>query len=107
MSWRPTTDGGGRDLRPVGEVLDRALRGLGGAGASTLELVFSRWEELVGPQVAAHAQPLTLRGSTLVIAADEPAWATQLRLLSGSLLARLDEVSGPGAVTTIEVRVRR
>ena len=94
------------DLHRVGEVLDRAVRGLGGVRASTIDVVFSRWEELVGPQVAAHARPLSLPGKVLVVAVDDPAWATQLRLLSASLLARLGELAGAGVITSIEVRVR-
>jgi len=106
VSWRPTSsDGDG--LRRIGDGLDRALRGLGGVRASTLDRVFSDWEELVGPQVAAHAQPISLRGTALVVGVDESAWATQLRLLSGSLLELLADLIGPGAVTEIEVRVRR
>jgi predicted nucleic acid-binding Zn ribbon protein len=74
--------------------------------ASTLDAVFSHWEEAVGPAVAAHTHPLSLRDGTLVVAVDNPAWATQLRLLHGELMARLTAVVGDGAVTRLEVRVR-
>jgi hypothetical protein len=40
-----------------------------------------------------------------VVAVDEPAWATQLRWLEADLLARLNDVLGPGQVARIEVRV--
>jgi predicted nucleic acid-binding Zn ribbon protein len=86
--------------------VDREVRRLGGPGATALAAVFARWEEVVGPQVAAHAQPVSIRAGTLVVGVDAPAWATQLRLLTATLLARLDEVAGPGAVSAVEVRVR-
>jgi predicted nucleic acid-binding Zn ribbon protein len=105
VSWRRASEEGD-DLHRVGDALDRAIRGLGGVRASTLDHVFSGWDELVGPQLAAHTTPLSLRATTLVVGVDEPAWATQLRLMSGSLLARLADVAGPGAVTSVEVRVR-
>jgi len=68
--------------------------------------VFSRWAEAVGPAVAVHARPLRLDGTRLVVGVDGPAYATQLRLLSGQLLARLRDLVGPGAVDSVEVRVR-
>jgi predicted nucleic acid-binding Zn ribbon protein len=70
------------------------------AGASVL----SRWEELVGPQVAAHSRPTRLRDGELVIEAESTAWATQLRLLSRTLTAKLREQLGPDVVRTLVVR---
>jgi predicted nucleic acid-binding Zn ribbon protein len=95
------------DLHRVADGLDGAVQRLTGVPTSVLDQVFSRWEELVGPQIAPHAQPLSLRQGTLVIGVAEPAWATQLRFLSGVLLGRLEELGQGGAVTSIEVRVRR
>jgi predicted nucleic acid-binding Zn ribbon protein len=78
----------------------------GGASVSSLEHVFAHWEDVVGPSVAAHARPLSLRDGVLAVAVDNPAWATQLRLLGNELLARLSEAAGPGVVTSLDVRVR-
>jgi predicted nucleic acid-binding Zn ribbon protein len=39
----------------------------------------------------------------LTIAADSSAWATQLRLLAGALLRRLNEELGHGTVTKVVV----
>jgi predicted nucleic acid-binding Zn ribbon protein len=47
-----------------------------------MELVFARWEELVGAELAAHSQPMRLQDSTLVVGADHPAWATRARMES-------------------------
>jgi predicted nucleic acid-binding Zn ribbon protein len=82
------------------------VRRFGGGGRDVLAAVFSRWPDVVGDAVAAHTRPLSLSRGTLVVAVDQPAWATQLRFLSGDLLARLADVAGPGAVRAIEVRVR-
>jgi hypothetical protein len=42
----------------------------------------------------------------LVIAVDEPGWATQLRYLESDLLGRLAGALGEGVVERVEVRVR-
>jgi predicted nucleic acid-binding Zn ribbon protein len=89
----------------VGESLDRVTGSLGVSRSTTLQIVFSRWEELVGEVVAAHATPAALREGSLVVRVDDPAWATQLRWFQGDLLARLETAVGPGEVTAIEIRV--
>jgi len=90
----------------VGESLDRVAASLGVPRASTLSTVFASWPEMVGESVAQHSRPRSLRDGTLVVAVDEPAWATQLRWLEADLLTRLGEALGPDAVARIEVRVQ-
>jgi predicted nucleic acid-binding Zn ribbon protein len=74
--------------------------------ASTIGGVFGRWQEAVGAAVAAHVQPVKLDGTTLVVEVDDPAWATQLRFLEGTVRERLAEVTG-AIVERIDVRVAR
>jgi predicted nucleic acid-binding Zn ribbon protein len=106
VPWTPLPDPNGPPPRRVGEDLDAVVRQAGGAGGVAAVAVFARWADAVGPAVAAHAQPLRLDGTTLVVGVDAPAYATQLRLLSGQLLARLRDLVGPGAVDSVQVRVR-
>jgi len=86
--------------------LDRVVRGLGGTPAEVVGTLFGRWEEIVGPQIAAHARPVAVREGVLVVTVDDPAWATQVRFLEAEMLRRLVEVTGGGEITSIEVRVR-
>jgi predicted nucleic acid-binding Zn ribbon protein len=91
--------------RPLSDSLDAVVRALKGPSARTVEGVFARWDEAVGAHVAAHARPSALRDGCLVVTVDHPTWATQLRFLESDLLAQLAEVTRPGEVTSIEVRV--
>jgi predicted nucleic acid-binding Zn ribbon protein len=102
--WKPLP-GEERVPRRVGESLDRVASALGVTRATTLTSVFASWPELVGPSVAEHATPRSLRGGTLVVAVDDPSWATQLRWLEADLLRRLEDALGAGQVDRIEVRV--
>lgn len=65
--------------------------------------VFADWAGLVGRDVAAHCTPQSLRDGELRVAAESTAWATQLRLLSGAMLARLVEQLGPDVVAKLVV----
>jgi predicted nucleic acid-binding Zn ribbon protein len=93
--------------RPVSDSLDRLATSLGVPSAGVLAALFSAWPELVGAGVAGHSRPRSLRNGVLVVAVDEPAWATQLRWLEADLLARLSEALGEGVVRSVDVRVRR
>jgi predicted nucleic acid-binding Zn ribbon protein len=78
---------------------------MGAPGVSVLGAIFARWEELVGPEVAAHTRPRSLRAGVLVIEVDQPAWATQLRYLSGDVLRRVEDAAGPEGVRELQIRV--
>lgn len=109
-TWRPSGGGsGGPDPerpRPVGDSLQRISRSLGGADAAVVGTVFAHWEEAVGPSIADHATPLSLRDEVLVVAVGDPAWATQLRFLERQILERLADAAGAPVATRIEVRVK-
>jgi predicted nucleic acid-binding Zn ribbon protein len=97
----------GDDPVPLSESLDAVVRSLRGPSAKAVAGVFAGWDEAVGPQVAAHARPVSLDDGRLVVEVDEPGWATQLRFLETTLRERLAGVSGGYEVRSIEVRVRR
>lgn len=77
-----------------------------GVDAAAMGGVFGKWDDAVGPAVAAHVQPVKLEGTTLVVEVDDPAWATQLRFLELTVRNRLQEVAGV-TVDRLEVRVAR
>ena len=96
----------------LGDSLNQVVRSLrpetgpAAAPAAVMGGVFGRWEEAVGAAVALHVQPVKLDGTTLVVQVDDPAWATQLKFLEGTLRTRLQEVAG-ATIERIEVRVAR
>ena len=92
--------------RPLRSSLDRVVGSLGGPSVGTLQAVFGRWDELVGPHVAPHARPVALRDRRLLVAVDEPAWATEIRYLEAGLLAGIAAVTGEGQVVAVDVRVQ-
>ncbi len=63
--------------------------------------IFAEWPGLVGADVAAHCAPTALRDGELKITAESTAWATQLRLLASTMLARIVGELGPQVVTKL------
>jgi predicted nucleic acid-binding Zn ribbon protein len=106
MTWRPSDHRAPPPPRPVSESLDGVTQSLGGPAGATLASLFGDWETLVGTQIAAHTQPLSLVRGVLSISVDEPGWATQLTYLESELLARIAAGLGDDQVSRIQVRVR-
>ena len=102
-NWKPLDEDDGP--RPVNASLDSIARRMGAPKASSLAALFDGWSDVVGPAVAAHAQPRTLKKGTLIVAVDDPAWATELRFRGPEIIERCTAVAGPDVVAKIEVRV--
>lgn len=93
-----------RDPQLLGGELDKLVAKEGWELMLRVRGVIARWDELVGPEVSAHATPETFTDGVLVVRTDSTAWATQLKLLTPQVLRRLNEELGPGTVTVLEVR---
>lgn len=93
--------------QPVGATLDRLLGAMRAPSVDVLEIVFNRWEEVVGPDLARHSRPSSIDGDRLVVTADDPTWASEFRWLENEVIARLAEVAGTDRIAAVTVRVRR
>lgn len=91
---------------PLARSLDGVVRSLRGPSREVVGGVFGKWSEAVGTQVATHVTPLKLDGDVLVVEVDDPAWATQVRFLTATIIERLHAVAGV-TVSRLDVRVDR
>jgi predicted nucleic acid-binding Zn ribbon protein len=92
-----------RDPQRLGSVLSGYVDERGWDRPLAQARVFTDWAALVGSDVAAHCTPQSLAEGELRIAAESTAWATQLRLLSATLLSRLVAELGPDVVTKLRI----
>lgn len=93
-----------RDPQTVSSSIGRLVSERGWRTPVAVGGVMGRWADVVGSEVAAHCQPETFSEGELVVRADSTAWATQVRLLTATVLRRLDEDLGEGVVTRLVVR---
>ncbi len=93
----------GRDPKLLGEQLDQFVTERGWVSDVAVGAVIGRWPQIVGPEIAQHCAPVDFVDGILTVRGDSTAWATQLRLLSSSLLTRLAEEVGDGTVTELRV----
>ncbi len=93
-----------RDPQPFGSLVRRLVADRGWEATAANASVLSNWAGIVGAEVAARCQPVSLRDGELTLAAESTAWATQLRgMLLPTLMARIRAELGPGVVTRIRV----
>lgn len=100
----PRRTGDGRDPVRFGEAIAKLVAERGWQDTTTAAGVLANWAQVVGPEIADHCQPVSLVDGELVLVAESTAWATQLRLLTKTLVARVREHAGEGVVSKVVVR---
>ncbi|MGV9569594.1 DUF721 domain-containing protein [Streptomyces nigra] len=96
----------GRDPLALGAAINRLITERGWETPAAVGGVMGRWPEIVGEDVAKHCVPERYDEDerVLVVRCDSTAWATNLRLLAPTLVARLNEDLGHGSVLQIKVQ---
>ena len=96
-----------RDPIPIADALAAVRAEFGLPDTDAFRALVDGWSEVVGQDVAAHAQLETLRDGTVSIVADSPLWASQLRYLETTIRERANDLVGGDVVHSVRVRVRR
>ncbi|WP_237417880.1 DUF721 domain-containing protein [Actinomadura rayongensis] len=95
--------GRGGDPRRFGVAIRDLLADRGWEQRAAVGGVFGNWPGIVGPVLAEHTRPERFEDGELVIAADSPTWATQVRSLAAQLVRRLNQELGQGTVKRVKV----
>jgi predicted nucleic acid-binding Zn ribbon protein len=83
--------GHGRDPGSMSQALGDLTHSMGWSTHLARAELLEQWPHLVGPDVAQHATPVASEHGVLEVECDSSAWATQLRLMRGTLLESLKE----------------
>jgi predicted nucleic acid-binding Zn ribbon protein len=94
---------GADDPQLLGRLVDSLVSDQDWSQHTRVGSVFGRWSALVGDDIAAHCAPQTLNDGELLVVAESTAWATQLRLLAPTILAKLRAAVGGDVVTRLRV----
>lgn len=87
----------------LGDLLDPAARRAGISDGAKTGAVWAKWRSIVGPDIAGHAEPSSLRNGVLRIRADSPAWATELGYMGEEIRSRVNEAVGARLVDEVRV----
>jgi predicted nucleic acid-binding Zn ribbon protein len=92
-----------RDPQTLDTTVGRLVSDQGWETELRVHGVFTRWSAVVGEEVAAHVTPESYAEGRLVVRTDSTAWATEMKLLAGNLVHRLNRELGDGTVEVIDV----
>lgn len=93
-----------RDPRPLDGMFSRLVQKRGWTTSLDVAALTTRWDELVGPAVAAHCTVERFEPPTLVVRTTSTTWATQLKILREGLLDKLERELGRRVVEDLEIR---
>jgi predicted nucleic acid-binding Zn ribbon protein len=93
-----------RDPSALGDAVGELVRDREWSRTLTAAGLLPRWEQIVGRDIAEHCRPERLEAGELKCVAESTAWATQIRLMSAQILARIAAEVGPDVVSRIAVR---
>lgn len=91
------------DPSPLKSLLGSAATRFGLDDALATGSLWKRWPDVVGNDVAAHAQPTSLRGGVLRIRADSPVWAHEIGYLAEEIKSKANQALGRAAVSEVRV----
>ncbi len=92
--------------RPVGDVMESALQGLGLDSRCDQEEMLNAWAEVVGSNIANNAQPLEVRRKVLIVQVLQPSIHYVLaQQMKGAILAKMQERFGRDQIKDIDFRI--
>lgn len=92
-----------RDPKTIGDGLAALTRDHGWRTQLDVGTLLGSWPRLVGPDVASHCRPERIEPPKLTVRASSTTWATQLRIMSNTLLDKLERELGHRAIDDIEI----
>jgi predicted nucleic acid-binding Zn ribbon protein len=110
-NWRgidlaPAEKARGRSARPAGDVMPRVLKELGMDRRRAEAEIVKVWNNLLDPNICAHAQPTGLRKGTLFVTVDSNVWLSEIvRYRRKEILDRLQHSFGRELIARISFRV--
>ena len=57
-------------------------------------VIWERWGDLVGPHLAAHGRPVTVKDKTLVLEADSAVWMHRFSYRKWDIVSQVNELAG-------------
>jgi len=94
-----------RTIDKLSATIDKILKARGMQSRLPEYRISSRWAGTVGPAIARHAQPRTLRGGRLLLIVDSPAWMQQISLMKPEIIGKLNSNLGAEIVRDIMLKL--
>ena len=94
-----------RSLIPLPDLIAGAMKTHGFQSRMVEFSLQQQWGAIVGPHIAGHTYPESIRHRKLFLLAETSVWLQQLLFLKSEILAKITEVMGEDVLTDIVLRV--
>ena len=94
-----------RPLTPLPDLIAGMIKTHGFQSRMVEFTLQQQWGAIVGPHIAGHTYPESIRHRKLFLLAETSVWLQQLLFLKSEILAKITEVMGEDALTDIVLRV--
>jgi len=92
-------------VRRADDLVQRFLDSVGQSEGSAYVGLFRSWQAIVGERIAAHAQPVDVKGHSLVVEADHPGWVQMVMMRRRRIIGELERRFPQLGITGLAVRV--
>lgn len=92
-----------RDVKPLGEILQRFIREEGLETPLLQKRLVDAWDVVVGPQVCRYTAEKYIRNQVLHVKIINPALRQDLSMMRSQLVKRLNEAVGASVITDVKV----
>jgi len=96
-------DGDERDPVTASDAVEQLLDVQGWRSHTQVAAAMARWQQIAGPELAAHVTADSFVDGVLTLRADSTTWATQMRLLLPTVRQAIDAAVGIGVVADIRI----
>ncbi len=92
-------------MRKAEDILQVFLDRIGRSDGMPYVKLFRSWRSVAGERIAAHADPVDIRGTALVVEVDHPGWSQMVLLSRERILRELERRFPELTITGLHVRV--
>jgi hypothetical protein len=93
------------DFVHIGSIIGDVLEQYGRRSDGELSRVWPIWDEAVGADIAANAQPAAFKGNLLLVHVTNSTWIHQLQFLKTDIISKLNTALGKPLITEIKFKI--
>jgi predicted nucleic acid-binding Zn ribbon protein len=94
-----------KDFTHVGTLIKQLQGRIRSEGNNDLPDLWDRWDRLVGPAIAANAQPAVYKGKLLLVHVSGSTWLQQLRFLKADMIRKINADFGQVLIEEIKFKI--
>jgi hypothetical protein len=92
-------------VRRADDLIQRFLDSIGQTEGAVYVGLSRSWQSIVGERIAAHAQPVDIRGHSLVVEADHPGWVQMVMMNRKRIIGEINRRFPELTISGLAVRV--